>query len=62
MVTRLHPKLAARYYRSYLVHQQIGAVTLKLQLPKQKLQPSLVFQLQETTGNHLVESELPADL
>jgi len=51
MVTRHHPKLVARYYGPYVVLQQIGAVTLKLQLTKQ------AQLLKEAAGNHLAEAE-----
>ena len=35
MVTRLHPKLTARYCGPYLVLQQIGPDAFNLQQPKQ---------------------------
>lgn len=64
MPTRLHPKLAARYYGPFLVLKQVGAVAFKLQLPETaRIHPVFhIPQLKLAVGNHAVEEELPEEL
>lgn len=64
MPTRLHPKLAIRYYGPFLVIKQIGAVAFQLQLPD-SARIHLVFhvsQLKLAIGDKPVEAELPTEL
>lgn len=64
MPSRLHPKLAARYYGPYLVSKQIGAIAFQLQLPPEaRIHPVFhVSQLKKAIGNHLVQDALPPSL
>jgi len=64
LTTKLHPKLAARYYGPFLVLAKVGEVAFKLQLPENAL-IHLVFhvsQLKRAIGQQSMESELPQDL
>lgn len=61
MPTRLHPKLATRYYGPYLVIKQIGTVAFQLKLPEHaRIHPVFhVSQLKLAVGDHTVDTELP---
>lgn len=68
MPSRLHPKLSARYFRSFQVVQQVGEVAFKLQLPHTTTDTTkihLIFhvsQLKKAVGEKIVEKELPLEL
>ncbi|XP_071724404.1 uncharacterized protein [Rutidosis leptorrhynchoides] len=62
--TRVHPKLAARYFGPFRILQRVGTVAYKLELPpSSKIHPVFhVSQLKRMIGNHPVITDLPADL
>src|ERR1044072_5787366 len=64
MPSRLHPKLAARFYGPYLVTKQVGTVAFQLRLPPSaRIHPVFhVSQLKKAIGGHQVQAELPPDL
>lgn len=64
MPSRLHPKLAARYFGPFKVIQQVGEVAFKLQLPETARIHSVfhVSQSKKAAGTRNVEKELPSDL
>ncbi|WVY98390.1 hypothetical protein V8G54_030541 [Vigna mungo] len=66
MLTKLHPKLAPRYYGPFLVLNQVGQVAFRLQLPAYaRIHPVFhASQLKLAVGNHCftAEPELPREL
>lgn len=64
MPSRLHPKLAVRYYGPFIVEQKVGEVAYRLQLPEiARIHPVIhASQLKKVVGDKSVEKELPADL
>lgn len=64
MATRMHPKLATRYFGPFKVLQQVGEVAFKIQLPETaRIHPVFhVLQLKKAVGTQNVEKELPHDL
>ncbi|WVZ12616.1 hypothetical protein V8G54_017146 [Vigna mungo] len=64
MQTRLHPKLAARYFGPFLVVQKVGENACKLQLPETvRIHPVFhVSQVKKAIGEKRVERDLPQDL
>jgi len=64
MPIRLHPKLSARYYGSFLVLRQVGLIDFGLQLPTTtRIHPIFyVSQLKRVMGAHQVEREFPEKL
>lgn len=61
MPTRLHPKLSARYYSSFVVLKQVRPVAYWLQLPQaSRIDPILhAYQLKLVVGTHPFKRELP---
>jgi len=59
MPTRLHPKLAAKYYGPFLVVAVVGSVAFKLQLPDAaRIHPMFhVSQLELAVGLHEIQPE-----
>lgn len=64
MPTRIHPKLAARYYGPFKVVQQVGKVAFRLLLSETaRVHPVChVSQLKLAIGARSIEKELPSDL
>ncbi|KOM32862.1 hypothetical protein LR48_Vigan01g241800 [Vigna angularis] len=64
MPTRLHSKLAARYFGPFQIIQKVGEAAYKLQLPETaRIHPVFhVSQLKKAVGTQGVEKELPQEL
>ena len=64
MSTRLHPKLSAHYYGSFVVIAQLSPVAYRLQLPEgAQIHPIFHFsQLKHAVGKGQVRSTLPPNL
>ena len=64
MPTRLHPKLAAKYYGPFPVIAAVWSVAFKLQLPDAaRIHPVFhVSQLKLAIGSHEIQPELPKEL
>ncbi|KOM56927.1 hypothetical protein LR48_Vigan10g281900 [Vigna angularis] len=64
VTTRLHSKLASRYFGPFQVLQQVGKVAFRLQLPESaRIHPVFhVSQLKKAVGEKRIESELPPEL
>ncbi|WVY89838.1 hypothetical protein V8G54_035352 [Vigna mungo] len=64
MPTRLHSKLAARYFGPFQIIQKVGETAYKLQLPETaRIHPVFhVSQLKKAVGTQVVEKELPQEL
>lgn len=62
--SRIHPKLAVRFYWLFLITAEIGAVAYELILPPEAKVHSIfhVSQLKRVTGDHAVVTSLPPEL
>ncbi|XP_019416391.1 PREDICTED: uncharacterized protein LOC109327680 [Lupinus angustifolius] len=64
MVTRINPKLAARYYGPFQVVERVGAVAYKLKLPEaSQIHPVFhVSLLKKAVGDYKIETKLPVGM
>ncbi|MDV3201053.1 MAG: hypothetical protein Q8877_02475 [Sweet potato little leaf phytoplasma] len=64
VVSKIHPKLASRFYGPFEVIGRVGVVAYKLKLPPtSKIHPVFhVSLLKKAIGNYSVEAELPAGI